>query len=463
MIAGPYSDIPLNIVLFIPFGFGLVATLVRRNAKTNRCWFFFVLLAGFSLTFFVEFLQLFLSDRTSTLSDMLSNTLGAVAGYIVFWLWQNRIRLLVGIKPLVFNTQVISVSFLFYLIILMLSAYWIKEGFQLKGWQPNYHLILGNEKTQDRPWAGKLNHLVIFDRALSENEVSNLFVHGNFAPPIDSLVAFYPLTNQAMLFDRTGNLPNLHWVATEQNQTIKSPYQLNGTHWLETELPVTFLNQALLNSSEFTISLVVKVSSVSQYGPARILSIGADPFQQNLMIGQEGTDLIVRVRTPFTGNNGTVPEWKIANVFVNEATNHLVITYDGISIKVFVNDNQAPSKIEFIPGAVFYVLLFSPNVVHIDPLTAEFLSILFYFFTLMPASIFIMLFVSKTSFRSQKLLLFIGGSIIPTLGLELIFSADNNFDLRLSNLLTSIFIILLLSWCLTTINRSTMLFNRILA
>lgn len=48
----------------------------------------------------------------------------------------------------------------------------------LSGWSQDYHLILGNEATGDRPWQGDLHLVALFDRALSAAEVLQNFEAG---------------------------------------------------------------------------------------------------------------------------------------------------------------------------------------------------------------------------------------------------------------------------------------------
>lgn len=45
----------------------------------------------------------------------------------------------------------------------------------LANWNDDFRLALGNEVTGDRPWQGAIHRLAIFDRALSESEVSQYF------------------------------------------------------------------------------------------------------------------------------------------------------------------------------------------------------------------------------------------------------------------------------------------------
>lgn len=46
-------------------------------------------------------------------------------------------------------------------------------------WDSKYHLILGNEKTEDRPWLGKLHVVAIYNRALPPSSIKELFDNGS--------------------------------------------------------------------------------------------------------------------------------------------------------------------------------------------------------------------------------------------------------------------------------------------
>jgi hypothetical protein len=74
LICGEHGsvDVALNVLLFVPFGFGL-----RLSGVTTRR----VIVASVLLTLLIEFLQYtFVTGRDSSLSDVLTNTLGGAAG-----------------------------------------------------------------------------------------------------------------------------------------------------------------------------------------------------------------------------------------------------------------------------------------------------------------------------------------------------------------------------------------------
>ncbi len=69
-------DIVQNILLFLPFGFlGFFST-----GRKGRTAIFVVTLLGFLLSAVVETLQLFFSDRTTSMSDIVTNSVGSFAG-----------------------------------------------------------------------------------------------------------------------------------------------------------------------------------------------------------------------------------------------------------------------------------------------------------------------------------------------------------------------------------------------
>jgi hypothetical protein len=66
------------------------------------------------------------------------------------------------------------------------------------------------------------------------------------------------------------------------------------------------------------VFLEVRPRATSQWGPARILTISADPYLRNLTLGQYGDDLVVRLRTEETdlnGRRGGRPVARLRHVF----------------------------------------------------------------------------------------------------------------------------------------------------
>lgn len=79
-----------NIFLFSPVGF-FIPLLAQRKINLKK-----IIAIGFSLSIFIEFVQLFIG-RSSDIDDVLLNTFGVVIGYIVL-IFGQKIHLLTSYK-----------------------------------------------------------------------------------------------------------------------------------------------------------------------------------------------------------------------------------------------------------------------------------------------------------------------------------------------------------------------------
>ncbi len=72
-------QVKLNVLLFIPFGF-LYPLTTRRNTLSNT------ILHAFILSLIIELSQPLLSQgRVSDVTDLITNTTGALIGYLIYW------------------------------------------------------------------------------------------------------------------------------------------------------------------------------------------------------------------------------------------------------------------------------------------------------------------------------------------------------------------------------------------
>ena len=67
-----------NVVGFMPFG--MIVPLIRRNARG----FFIITFSGFTLSLCVEVTQLMTKLGSFDVDDLIMNTLGTAAGYLIF-------------------------------------------------------------------------------------------------------------------------------------------------------------------------------------------------------------------------------------------------------------------------------------------------------------------------------------------------------------------------------------------
>jgi hypothetical protein len=78
-------------------------------------------------------------------------------------------------------------------------------------------------------------------------------------------------------------------------------------------------------SGRLQVQLEARTGDADQLGPARLLAVSQDHFQADLMVGQEGDDLVVRVRRPGSDPSGE-PPFRVAEVFADDRWRALAVT-----------------------------------------------------------------------------------------------------------------------------------------
>lgn len=101
--------------------------------------------------------------------------------------------------------------------------------------------------------------------------------------------------------------------------------------------PPRELYERLVASGAFTVEVVAAPSSITQEGPARIVSLSASPTERSLTLGQSGDALVVRVRTGADDPNGTDHEQRVRGVFAPGRARHVVVGYGPGGLWVYVD------------------------------------------------------------------------------------------------------------------------------
>jgi hypothetical protein len=109
-------------------------------------------------------------------------------------------------------------------------------------------------------------------------------------------------------------------------------FRENGV--LQSQIPPVWMTEAI-SENEITIRLAVRPYSSYQTGPARILTVSRDHYSRNLTIGQQGHDLIVRLRRSVDTPNGT-PPFVAPAVFRDGGIQNIVISISRETLRVSV-------------------------------------------------------------------------------------------------------------------------------
>ncbi len=424
-------DLPCNILLFMPFGFGL-ASLLGRRGRSQGATLLLTLLTGFLATACIESLQNFLPDRTANVSDMMANTLGTMVGLGCFWAWQRRQALSrwAGARLLPGN---IAVVFSAYLLLMLLLVWALMRGMLPGGWDTTYRLALGNELTKDRPWQGTVQDLLVLARAVDEAGAAQLLAGEIPSALDDAIVAEYPLRRETGLRDHRGGLPDLVSQTAEVPELRPAGVALEEGSWLATETVVSPLADRINTSKQFTVAITVATFDLTQAGPARIVTVSEDPFHRNLTLGQVGTSLALRWRSPLTGKNGMTPELQFPLVFSSFEPQRVVISYDGITASVYTLAGAADRNVFLGPEVGFTAILRETRYWPVEAgrfafwQSALLLSALIF----LPLGLLLGTAVRVAKRRTDQVGLMLGGLFLPAFLLEGFVAVYRKGELRL--------------------------------
>src|ERR1700677_5222127 len=96
------TDAFLNVLLFVPFGFGLAENLRERKISRSAS-FLMVFAAGAILSYAIEITQIYIPMRDSGWEDVFTNSTGSVVGLLVYEMCGTFVLTLVSRAEWVLN------------------------------------------------------------------------------------------------------------------------------------------------------------------------------------------------------------------------------------------------------------------------------------------------------------------------------------------------------------------------
>ncbi len=215
----------------------------------------------------------------------------------------------------------------------------------LSNWGDEFRPALANELSGDRPWQGTLHLVAAYDRALSLDEIRKN--HAAFEPAQSrssgTIDAAWERRDRRVLqalyrFDSgTGDVVRDAANAGDPlDLKIADP---SATRWLSdglailkptllsTSAPPRRLIDAVKNVKAISIEAWITPASLSQTGPARIVSLSSGVSQRNFTLGQEADRIEMRYRSERTDRNG-IPAMTSRPASVETRPTHVVFTRD---------------------------------------------------------------------------------------------------------------------------------------
>jgi hypothetical protein len=226
----------------------------------------------------------------------------------------------------------------------------------LDQWDSGYKLFIGNEKTSDRPWAGELRYVAIYDHALNPREVEENFrrrlgFEQRGANRLNACLLTAYDFSQANQYEIT---PQGRITASDLRIEIPRPslwtVDTPAALVLGGELLATFgsagiLSSAIAASSAFSIEVWFRPANLSQNGPARIVGISNGILERNFTLGQERDALVFRVRNRLNGPNGSEYQLEAPGALSTELV-HVIATYDRGLSSLFRNGRRFGSVVD---------------------------------------------------------------------------------------------------------------------
>ena len=260
----------------------------------------------------VEAIQLVYPDRVTASWDVVANVVGAVAGC---WIFRRLDRTEVwGVDPLILDRRfgVFAVA-VYVVFVCFLSLPGKRPDFA--NWDPECRLTVRDELGRDRPWDGDIEGIVILSSCLGSETIGRL-AQEDAAPAFDTAIRSGALVYEARLSDE--------------------PVPARGSPLLGPEARKRF-HTDLVGSGSLSVLVWFEPRREEQSGPARIVSYSKAPVEQNFAIGQEGRQIIFRLRTGTTVPGGYFPQTETRDILRAGVPTFVAATYDGRNTRVYVD------------------------------------------------------------------------------------------------------------------------------
>ncbi len=424
----------LNILLFVPFGFGLSLKL-RERGNSGLKVLLLIMAAGASLSYCIEFLQIFIPTRDSGWEDVFTNTTGSVVGYFFLVLFggvalRSISRVERGLDRFLATHRALWIISLYFAIWFALSVL-LQEQSRLSNWIQDCRILIGNGAAThpDHVWKGEVSLLQFWGRSLSATEIGAQKLSAATEP---SALATYVFSGNSPFEDKKRFLPDLRWIASAPHTPDINPLALTGKSWMISSASVANLVKAFQKARSFSVRLVCTPGEVE--GPdKRILSISEENGFTNLSLRQHDGNLVVWFRTPLSARRDQLP-LNIPDVFVLDQARDILVSYDGSNLSVYLDGKRDPRVYELTPGAPLAQL-----VRHIKTAELEGYTYIYYALVFVPFGVLLGVVVRPVNpWNVTKVLVLTIAPILPAVCLELLLVRVSGRAVSLGNVLLSV-------------------------
>ncbi len=356
--AGGLDDF-LNVLLFVPFGFGL-AEVVRKRGRPRTAALAVCLMAGAAVSYTIELLQLYVPGRDSGWTDVFTNTAGSVAGAALFGLCGPALlRLISSVEKSL--ASFLTLQRACWLIVLYLGGWLalslaLQRQARIENWGPDSLLLVGSGAS-GRPgnaWQGKVFLLQLWDRALPEAQASALTAGKTPDEVSAEPRAAYTFSGPPPFRDQRQFLPDLARRSGIPRPADSTALVLDAASWAVSEAPVTAFAASVQRTNEFALRIVC-ASADGRGGSGRVVSISRPSGAADLILRQENGNLVFWFRSPLSVKRTSLA-WHIADVLATNQVHDILYSYDGSDLSLYVDGKRIPQLYRLGPGAALAAL-----------------------------------------------------------------------------------------------------------
>jgi glycopeptide antibiotics resistance protein len=370
-------DAFLNILLFVPYGFGLAERL-RERGKSRAVVLGITFLAGALLSYSVELLQFYIPMRDSGWGDVITNSSGSVLGLFFYELAGAATLHVASRMESTFVTWLhwrrLIMVLLLYVGVWLGASIPLQRQARISDWGPKPLLLIGSSAAEepDSAWNGKVSEVEFWNRSLPDRVARAITAGRPEEGPAP--LASYSLSGLPPYQDRRHALPGLVWV---RDSSASAP-PVVGASWLVSRAPLSALVDQVERTNRFALRVLCQPGLTAFARNRRFVIIAQFPGHTDLELSQEGTRLIFWFRNPLSAKRPRFT-WDVPGVFAPNEPRNLLLSYDGSRLTLYVDGKKEGRPYQLDPGAglalflrrlksgeldgyhyIFYALVFFP-------------------------------------------------------------------------------------------------------
>jgi glycopeptide antibiotics resistance protein len=429
-----FVDAFLNVLLFIPLGFGLAEKLRERKVSLKAS-FCMVFAMGAILSYGIEITQIYIPMRDSGWEDVFTNSAGSIVGCLLYELLGTAIidtlsRLEMALRSWLTRRRTAVLLAVYFLFWFAISAMFQTQT-RLSNWAPDSLLVVGNEATGQSPWPGRVERLQIADQAVPDAFGIDLTSgHSSQEPPF-AWRADYDFSGPTPLQDSQGFLPNLSRTPPVPLTLDSNGLVLNGKSWLTSNDAVTDLVGDIRKTNRFSIHIICAAVQ-THTGNGHIISISRSPGFADLTLRQEETALVFWFRCPLSAKRAFLA-WYVPNVFTDTQPRDILGSYDGADLSLYINGKKSVRPYRLGPGTALARLVHTVRPAELEGYNDIYIALVFF-----PAGIILGLAKPRARPSSGTIHLAIPlGSLLPVFLLEFVLVQVSGRPISTWNLLLS--------------------------